>query len=158
MSIPIIDQKINPFAPTWFCVVNEGDYLIAIEALDSGQSYVLASGDIDSAIEDPWKVRAIAVMTHMFLAQHVALPVLALSPDTIDRLKVEEFGSSQPGIVPQPDLLARFTLDQSNQLGAVRIRHAPSATPGGPIEMGEDGIPYERVPNGPPRANRRVHW
>lgn len=155
---PIIDQICQPFG--WVGLVQGDDFGIYVQAKDTEQAYLLASGKTTEL--EPWRVRCQAMFTYWYLlTQGIQLPAVVISIEGIEAMRAEEFVRAEE-IAPAPKIVGpeAFAIDPSelkSYVGARRIQHAPPAT--SPVGYTEDGE-IEFRPGASPRRvmNGRLNW
>jgi hypothetical protein len=155
---PIIDQICKPFG--WYCQINDGDFSIFAQALDTEQVYLIASGQV--ATIEPWKVRAIAMFTYWFLlTQGVQLPPIAIGVEGIEAMKKETFDLVPPQVKANramvgPEAFAVDPASIKSFVGANRTQHAPPVNR--PIGVDENGLMI--MPGASPRrdVSDRIEW
>jgi len=157
----IIDQICQPFK--WIGVVQGEDFGIYVEATDTQQAYLLASGKLQGI--DPWRVRSLAMYTYWYLlTQGIQLPAVAITIESIEAMRAEvlEVKPVVPNAIADrkvvgPEAFAVDPAELTSYVGARRIQHAPPAT--SPIGYTEDGE-IEIRPGASPRRvmNGRLNW
>jgi len=157
----IIDQICQPFG--WVGLVQGDNFGIYVEATDTGQVYLLTSGETQGI--NPWRVRSLAMYTYWYLiTQGIQLPVIAITMETIAAMRAEVIEVkpvASPAIAERkivgPEAFAVDPSELTSYVGARRIQHAPPAT--SPVGYTEDGE-VEFRPGASPRRvmNGRLNW
>jgi len=161
----IIDQICQPFG--WVGLVQGDNFGIYVEATDTGQVYLLTSGETQGI--DPWRVRSLAMYTYWYLiTQGIRLPVVAISIETIEAMRAEvlEVKPVAPNAIADrkvvgPEAFAVDPAELTSYVGARRIQHAPPATSPVGYELDGAGEPELEIrPGASPRRvmNGRLNW